>query len=362
MEKKILVIEDTESILNAVKTILKMEGFNVITAKNGKHGIELAESHLPDLIISDIMMPEVNGYEVLKKLKENHSTSLIPFIFLTAKTSMAELRHGMGLGADDYIPKPFTSEELVHSVKTRLEKYHSFIQKNEEKIKYLTNNLSYVIPHEFNTPLTSIIGFSELLVDISNQNNIKEIGQSIINSSKRLERLIKNFILYSQLEILNMNHQKTDEIQKLVTPNPSAVIRGIALNKAITFNRTNTLFFDLAKDKKVFISPENLGKIIEELTDNAFKFSDINTNVEIRTIINKNKYYIHITNTGKEFNLKDIKDIGAYMQFQREKDEQQGFGLGLVISKKLTELHQGYFNIFPVKDKTTISLSFNITD
>ncbi len=122
MKSDILLIEDELELADNIKNILEINGFNLIVANNGKEGIKLAKENIPHLIISDIMMPEMSGYEVKKELDKDGETSLIPFIFLTAKVEYDDYRLGMKLGADDYIFKPFRSEELLSSIQTRLRK------------------------------------------------------------------------------------------------------------------------------------------------------------------------------------------------------------------------------------------------
>jgi len=123
MLKKILIIEDEKQLLNNISILLKSENFDVVTARNGREGIYLAAEEKPDLIICDIMMPGMDGYDGLEELGKDRITSLIPFIFLTAKVEIGDLRKGMELGADDYLFKPFKSEELIKAINTRLNKF-----------------------------------------------------------------------------------------------------------------------------------------------------------------------------------------------------------------------------------------------
>ncbi len=120
--KKILLVEDNEDMRENTAEILQLAQYKVITAANGKEGIEMAESENPDLIICDIMMPVLDGYGVLHMLSKNESTSSIPFIFLTAKAERSDLRKGMEMGADDYLTKPFDDIELLNAVESRLKK------------------------------------------------------------------------------------------------------------------------------------------------------------------------------------------------------------------------------------------------
>jgi DNA-binding NarL/FixJ family response regulator len=120
--KNILVIEDQPQMRKNLVTILEMEGFQVASAENGRRGIEHALQFPPDLIICDVMMPDLDGYGVLKQLRENEATTNVPFIFLTAKGERTDVRAGMNLGADDYLTKPVVREDLLAAINARLER------------------------------------------------------------------------------------------------------------------------------------------------------------------------------------------------------------------------------------------------
>lgn len=154
--KKILIIEDNPSIRENTAEILELADYSVYKAENGKKGIELAKSVIPDLIICDIMMPDLDGYGVLKILNKNKTTSGIPFIFLTAKSAKSDLRKGMNLGADDYITKPYEETDLLDAIETRIHR--------NTNIKALKNNedRTTVELHESSSGSDSL---SELLLD-----------------------------------------------------------------------------------------------------------------------------------------------------------------------------------------------------
>lgn len=120
--KKILLVEDDTSLRENVEELLALSGFRVVAASNGKIAVELAQKELPDLVLCDIMMPEMDGYEVLQQLSSYERTKYIPFIFISAKTERHEVRKGMNLGADDYLTKPFEEEELLSAIHIRLDK------------------------------------------------------------------------------------------------------------------------------------------------------------------------------------------------------------------------------------------------
>src|SRR5262245_66356518 len=114
--KKILVIEDEAETLENLVLMLEMEGFKPLSAPNGKVGVAVARKELPDVILCDVSMPELDGYGVLEALRGNEATVSIPFIFLTAKTDKKDLRTGMNLGADDYLTKPASAEEVWSAI------------------------------------------------------------------------------------------------------------------------------------------------------------------------------------------------------------------------------------------------------
>ncbi len=145
----ILVIEDMEALREEIAEILSFEGYEILTAPNGLVGVALAEKHQPDLILCDIAMPELDGYGTLNALRANPQTATIPFIFLTAKVSKADMRQGMELGADDYLTKPFTAQELLAAIDARL-------KKNADLVKQ-------IFQHDTLTKLPNAFAFYEVL-------------------------------------------------------------------------------------------------------------------------------------------------------------------------------------------------------
>ncbi len=157
---KILVIEDEENIRENICEFLELNEYSVVSASNGKEGLVLASEFKPDLIICDIMMPKLNGYQVKESLASNSETSIIPFIFLTAKTDLTDIREGMMRGADDYIVKPFLNEELLKSIEVRL-----------NRIKQLAGNTSIAEPEE------DIRDTDKVMVNVNGKPVIIEIAE-----------------------------------------------------------------------------------------------------------------------------------------------------------------------------------------
>src|SRR5215831_21410031 len=117
---KILVIEDQAQMRRNLVTILQMENYSVVSAENGRRGLELAKSERPDLVLCDLMMPELDGFGVVQALRADQTTATLPVVFLTARADKADLRAGMNLGADDYLTKPIAREDLLTAIRVRL--------------------------------------------------------------------------------------------------------------------------------------------------------------------------------------------------------------------------------------------------
>ncbi len=142
IKRTILIIEDNDDIREGTSEILELANYNVITADNGKTGVELTNKHKPDVILCDIMMPELDGYGVLYLLSKNPETATIPFIFLTAKAERLDMRKGMEMGADDYLTKPFDDVELLNAIESRLQKkerQQDFYSKSLESLDNLAS-------------------------------------------------------------------------------------------------------------------------------------------------------------------------------------------------------------------------------
>ncbi|HIK55456.1 MAG TPA: EAL domain-containing protein [Synechococcales cyanobacterium M55_K2018_004] len=151
--KTILVIEDQDPIRANIAVMLNRSGFRAVEAANGRVGVELARAYLPDLIVCDITMPDLDGYGVLTKLQQEPETATIPFIFLSAKANRSDIREGMNLGADDYLTKPFTRDELIGAVNSRLEKQAAITQPYLAEMKRAAENLNKIA---YCDPLTNL--------------------------------------------------------------------------------------------------------------------------------------------------------------------------------------------------------------
>lgn len=345
---RILVIEDEINLCENVVDILEMEGFEILYAYDGGEGIDLALTHLPDLILCDIMMPVTDGYQVLMALRENPATALIPFVFLTAKADRPSIRHGMELGADDYLTKPFAAQDLVRAVTTRIEKHQAMIHHYGQALEDLRGHIFTILPHELRTPLVSILGYAHLLVcdaDILTTERIRDVATHILTAGERLHSLIENFLVCAQIEIVKHDPDRQSRMRSQYMSRPDKLTAQIAHDKARAINRETDLQIATVEVPQVRISLESLQKVIGELVDNAFKFSDAGTPVEIGAEAVNRMYQWTIRDHGRGFTPDQIATIGAGMHFERALYKSQGSELGFSIAKQLVELHAGTLDI-----------------
>jgi len=351
---KILAIEDEPAILENVIETLEAGNYEVVGAENGAAGLELAQQVLPDLIVSDIMMPDMNGYDVLVALRGDPATARIPFIFLSAVAERSSVREGMNLGADDYLTKPFTATELLTAVSARLEKHSQAEQDHEHRMTELRENLLHMLPHELRTPLNAVLGYSEMLMgeaETLSPAEVADFAMRINQGGARLLKLIERFLNYAQIEVIRNNPLWIDRLREEIVESPASVISDLALAYAAKAKRESDLRLELVEVPGIHISPEFFQLLFTELLDNAFRFSKANTPVTINAQPLDGQYQISIRNEGRGMTAHQISQIGAYMQFQRQQFEQQGVGLGLAIAKGFAELYSGELSIESAPDQ-----------
>lgn len=347
-QNRILVVEDSDDLRENIISLLELNDYEVIVAENGYDGLQLAIKEVPDLIISDRMMPIMEGTQMLQELRSNSITANIPFIFLTAKSSRQDIRDGMNYGADDYLPKPFEAPELLNAVNTRLQKKN----KSDEVLDKVYKNISQSIPHELRTPLVSIQGFTNIILDeieTIDRDTIKDMCVMIKNSSIRLHRTIEKFILFTEAELMLKDRKNYSSLAAGTTQIDMVLIQLQAHNKN-QFTDSAHNFEIKTKTCVVNIWQEHFKIILNELIDNAVKFSFPSKPIEIYSTDDAETYSLVIKNYGRGMSEEEIKNASPFIQHNRSYYEQQGNGLGLAIVQRIGEFYNVDFNIRSEKD------------
>ncbi|PLX22447.1 MAG: hybrid sensor histidine kinase/response regulator [Ignavibacteria bacterium] len=344
---KIAVIEDEVIVRETIVERLSEAGYHVISAENGLLGIDVIREHRPDLVLCDIMMPNLGGFGVLEYIRKDPETALVPFIFLSALSDKSDLRKGMLSGADDYLTKPFTRDELLNAVKVRLEKRQSFHNNIRSTLEDFRDSLSRSLPHEFLTPLNSILGLSNLLRDHKQEFDDTDVNEMLTNihqSGQRLLRLVQNYLRFAELESIRHDDERRNALLSEEFEFPQSVIEETIERIAEQTGRHDDINVT-ADAAPVRMNPANFEKIIEELADNACKFSLDGTQVAVNGKALNGYYEVSVMDRGRGVSQQQIEAIGAYRQFDRTEHEQRGVGLGLAIVHSLVDLHGGTMRI-----------------
>jgi two-component system sensor histidine kinase/response regulator len=344
---KILVIEDDESFRTVMASALKRGGYETLEAADGDAGLKLAFGQLPDLVISDVEMPRLNGNAVLKALRSHPATATIPFIMMTGRPDKTSMRMGMFLGADDYLPKPFPLSDLMAAIAGRLRRQQQLRELMEAKLAQLHANLKTSVPPELLTPLTSILGFADLLQEDCESlqpAEISKIAADLAQAGQRLLRLTNNYMLFLDLEFIRQDPARMQSLRHDRTIATRDLMGGLVRLRAEKAFRSADVTLDLAEGP-VAMGEDLFRKLVEELVDNAFKFSIPGTRVLVTANHTSKGFSLAVCDQGRGMTPEQIAQIGACVQFDRPRYEQQGLGLGLAIARRLVELHSGTFAI-----------------
>jgi len=328
----------------------------VLTASNGQEALHLMEQITPDLIVSDIMMPVMDGFEFLAEVQKSQPWSNIPFIFLTARGEKHEIYRGRLSGAALYVTKPFHSVELLELIKTQLDRKFQLEHTHEQHINNLKKDILQILNHEFRTPLTYVTAYYEMLADSVNTyastDNFQEYLRGIQAGCLRLNRLIESFIMVIELrtgeaqEDFLHNAQRIDYIDQIIQEVISHN-QGKAAQNALQIEYTPRS--DLPA---VFGDAHSLATIFHQLLDNAIKFSSRRltptpgTVVKVSTAVSENELAIAFQDFGVGLPQQmQTQVFDLFVQYNRDQLEQQGAGVGLTIAEGLTKLHHGHIDL-----------------
>lgn len=344
--KKILIIEDNKSLNEELIDWFTFEGFEAWSAYNGLTGIEMASQLLPDIILCDIMMPDMNGTEVIEALRKNITTRLIPFIFMTALSGRQNIRTGMDLGADDYITKPFTRIELIKTVSTRLKKAENIIELTDSTARERTAQLNYTnreleafnysVSHDLHAPLRALNGYANMLTeDYSDllDSEGKRMLNAIIEQSKKMGDLIDDLLSFSRIttneikiSVINMHDLVFDVYNDLSADQDKARID-------FRISEIDSIYGDAAMIKQVWVN----------LISNAIKYTSkiINPVIEIGSTNTETETVFYVKDNGAGFDMEYYDKLFSVFKRLHSARQFEGNGVGLAIVQRIVQRHQG---------------------
>jgi two-component system, sensor histidine kinase and response regulator len=358
--KNILIIEKDEESVTKIVSALNETDYFINVANSLTKGYQISKVNFPDLLICNKEIYDDNS-DILDTLRSDNSLYSIPFIFLLDPENRKAKRVKDEYGLDFYLKIPFQSEDIKKIVKVAFDKYESISKSSEKKLNQLRGSISFSLPHEFFTPLNGILGFSEILLkdyDHLTKSEILEMLKFINKDAVRLKSITENFLAFAQLEITSKDPEKIKSLRTSYFVNLTEAVSSSAHEIAKKYERENDLVLEL-EESFIRMAEGYIKKAVEEVIDNSFKFSNEGTPVIIQIFINDRNVMISVNDNGRGMLPEQIASVGAYMQFNRPLHEQQGSGLGLIIAKKIVELHGGEFNIESRQDEgTKINLIF----
>jgi signal transduction histidine kinase len=347
---RVLVVEDQSSLRQAIRLTLEAEGYAVWVAGDGRQALQAMEEETPDVILADIMMPKMDGYDFYRAVRARPEWTSIPFIFLTAKTQRADVIKGKALGVEAYLTKPVDPEELLVTVHTRLARARAIQANAEANLDKVKRQIVTVLGHEMRTPLTYIRGYTELaLEDIPSLSPevLEEFLQSISQGANRLTRLADDFLTLVRLDA----GQTEAEFQQLVEVRrdlggivertvrqyePQAAAKGLTLECRV---KPNLPPVQLCEP----LLADALGRLIE----NAIKFCQaVGKRITVSTRGTLDGLEIAVADEGPGIPPDEIPHLfERFRQIDREKMEQQGVGLGLAVAQGVIQLHGGEITV-----------------
>ena len=352
---KILIVEDTLAIREAVFDILIMEGYEVFQAKDGRIGFEIALKEIPDLIISDVLMPIMGGFEMFKQLQISKKTSSIPLVFLSAKGEKKDIRNGMNLGAEDYLIKPINVTDLLNAVENKIKKKKIIDQKIINETNKLSkilqnqenelNSYAHLISHELKSSLRNV---SDLLTwtqeDIKETNNFKDSKSKLELMGEKVERM--ELLLVQLEELKNITPISFKDQLINVQTIAMRVVDKIKIPPHITIILNNKLPW-------VFADENMMEKVFEILIQNAVDHIDKkNGLIEVGYKKTKKDDIFSVKDNGigieKKYHKKIFKIFEAI-------EPTISSGIGLSIVEKIISHYNGKID---VKSIPTIETTF----
>lgn len=357
---KVLVVDDAEENLKVIWGILSDTEIDVLFAENGNEAIKIAKKKFPDLILLDINMPELNGYETCKVLKQDEATKEIPVIFLSALNDKGDIVKGFNCGGVDYITKPFNHAELISRVNTHLELKTSkeLLKKQNEELKELVatkNKFFSIIAHDLKSPFSFLLGYSNILNERLEEfeiKNLKEILKQMHSGLHRTYVLLENLLLWTQSQKGMIKYKPQKENLYEIAEQSKELLMQSAMAKSIELVNT------ISEDIYIVGDKEMLASVFRNLISNSIKFTHRDGRINIGANIlpesdNESAVEVSIEDNGvgipegKILSLFKIAESDSTSGTENEK----GTGLGLILCKEFIEKHGGEIKVISNEGK-----------
>ncbi len=341
-KQTILIVDDVAKNVQVLGNLLSEFDYQLVVAMSGRQALDTLARIKPDLILLDIMMPEIDGFEVCRQLKNLESTRDIPVIFLTAKTDAEDIVKGFELGAVDYITKPFVRTELLARVKT-----HLSLKKTKEQLFdeiAAKNKFFSIISHELRGSFSVILGFVKIMQeyrDTLSETEVSDLINELGSNAKSTFELLENLLYWARMQTTGIR------IKAEKLPAYDLVEQIIKTLKEIAHKKDIKIISGISPGNIIFADDNMIQTIIRNLVSNAIKFSHRGETITISSEVMGNQIKISVTDTGVGIypdKIDTLFRIDAKVTTLGTENE-KGSGLGLVLCKEFVELNQGEIGI-----------------
>ena len=340
--KRALLVDDDIHFLGFLRLLLVKNGVECFEAYNGLQGLEVLKAEKVHFILSDIDMPEMDGYGFLSAVRSQPQFEVLPFILLTGRPAYSGLLSGLRHGADSYLPKPFDEQTILETVSNCLHRLQRQEDKASTKFNEQRVNVLKMLPHELRTPLNGILGVADLLeMGETNLEELQQYAEILRISGERMLRLTTNFLLCAELQMQAENPARTGALFDNEPFCDASEMTGVLQKRAFTNERPDDLRHKIASGRAA-LPPQALAKILDEILDNAFKFSKPGDPVTVTGKADGSLYCWRVEDCGRAGSPTDLQESrGLFIQFNRKTNEQQGAGMGLHLVEKLCANYGG---------------------
>ena len=353
----ILIVDDIPANLKVLGDILKEEGYKVRPVPNGALALQVAEKERPDLILLDIMMPDMDGYEVCRRLKENKLLHDIPVIFISALSETNDVVKALKYGGVDYITKPFRAEEISARVKTHIKLRRQSIELQE--LNVTKDRFFSIIAHDLRGPMGGFMGLTDLLTEELNNMSMAEIQEflgSMRDSATNLFKLLENLLQWARVQQGGIILSRERILFRQIITESLEMIQESAKKKGIT------IVCDISDQLEVFADSNLIQTVIRNIVSNAVKFSTRGGTVNITAKTTEDESVeISVKDMGIGMNQNMVESLFRLdVKNGRPGTEgEQSTGLGLLLCKEFIEKHGGNISVESEVGKGSV-FTFNI--
>jgi signal transduction histidine kinase len=347
-QSSILVVDDDAAVVDTLREILEEAGYRVTTAGSGRQALTALERFTPQLVVSDIRMPEMDGYRLYAEVRARPQYVGLPFIFLSGLGGEADIREGRKMGVDDYLVKPVGEADLLAAVRGRLERRAQLEGALERQLDEVKRSILSTLNHEFRTPLTYLTGYAEMLRESAPEGELlRQSVDGVLEGAKRLRGLVEDLLMLVDLQS-GMAQRVFEREKRLVEDLPGILRAALAEEEPRASARGVRLAAEIPSELPAFHGHrELLSQAVTRLLDNAIKFSKKEGG---RVVLSAKAIARHVAiavaDEGIGMPAEELGKISSmFYQIDRARMEQQGSGSGLTIVQGIVTMHGGTLTV-----------------